>query len=145
MQNVSSRKLCAFYTVSTFYVVNFLDLFYADGAMRHTAKSNMLNEIEISKYSLPSFMGNPDLGLTVTDFIVILQSIDYIYRWNFSKTPLKTPLLVAVTDGYDFEFSIEAAERKRWIEDSTHMQEIEIIDSQKFPKVISKLPWEFKQ
>ena len=90
-------------------------------------------------------MGNPDLGATVTDFIVILQSIDYIYRWNFSKTPLKTPLLVAVTDGHDFEFSIEAAERKRRTEDSTHMQEIEIIDSQKFPKVISKLPWEFKQ
>ena len=45
----------------------------------------------------------------------------------------------------DFEFSIEAAERKRRTEDSTHMQEIEIIDSQKFPKVISKLPWEFKQ
>ena len=81
-------------------------------------------------------MGNPDLGATVTDFIVILQSIDYIYRWNFSKTPLKTPLLVAVTDGYDFEFSIEAAERKRRTEDSTHMQEIKIIDSQEFPMSI---------
>ena len=82
-------------------------------------------------------MGNPDLGATVTDFIVILQSIDYIYRWNFSKTPLKTPLLVAVTDGYDFEFSIEAAERKRWTEDSTHMPEFEIIGSQKFSKSLT--------
>ena len=45
--------------------------------MRQTAKSNMLNEIEINKYSLTSLMGNPDLGATVTDFIVILQSIDY--------------------------------------------------------------------
>ena len=33
----------------TFYLVNFVDLFYPDGAMRHTAKSNMLNEIEINK------------------------------------------------------------------------------------------------
>ena len=45
--------------------------------MRHTAKSNMLNDIKINKYSLPSLMGNPDLGATVTDFIAILQSIDY--------------------------------------------------------------------
>ena len=37
----------------------------------------MLNEIEINKYSLPSLMGNPDLGATVSDFIAILQSIDY--------------------------------------------------------------------
>ena len=37
----------------------------------------MLNEIEINRYSLPSLMGNPDLAATVTDFIAILQSIDY--------------------------------------------------------------------
>ena len=156
MQNVSSRKLCAFYTVSTFYVVNFLDLFYADGAMRHTAKSNMLNEIEINKLSLPSLMGNPDPRATATDFMAILQSTDYSKFERFSNVAdeISTKLvsgffeceaLVAFTDGYDFEFSIEAAERKRRTEDSTHMQEIEIIDSQKFPKVISKLPWEFKQ
>ena len=66
MQNVLSREFCAFCTLPTFYRVNFLDLFYPDGAMRYTAKSNK--------------------------------------------------------------------RRKRWIEGSTHMQEIEIIDSQKFPK-----------
>ena len=42
--------------------------------------------------------------------------------------------VVAVTDGYDFEFSIETAERKCRTGDSTHMQKIEIIDSEKFPK-----------
>ena len=47
---------------------------------------------------------------------------------------LECEVLVAVIDGYDFEFSIEAAERKRRTEDSTHMQEIGITDRQKFPK-----------
>ena len=37
----------------------------------------MLNEIEINKYSQPSLIGNPDLGATITNFIAILQSIDY--------------------------------------------------------------------
>ena len=49
---------------------------------------------------------------------------------------LECEVLVAVIDGYDFEFSIEAAERKRRTEDSTHMQEIKIIDSQEFPMSI---------
>ena len=111
--------------------------------MRHTAKSNMLNEIEINKYSLPFLMLNPDLGATVTDFIAILQSSDYSKFERFSNVADETPtkllssfleceVLVAVTDAYDFEFSIEAAERKSRTEDSTHMQEIEIIDRQKF-------------
>ena len=37
VQNVLSGGLCA----------NPLDLFYPNGAMKHTAKSNLLNEIEI--------------------------------------------------------------------------------------------------
>ena len=71
-----SCELCPFCTLSTFYLVNFVDLFYPDGPMRHTAKSNMLNEIEVNKYPLPSLMGNPDLGATVTDFIAILKSFN---------------------------------------------------------------------
>ena len=125
--------------------MNFVDLFYPNGAMRHTAKSNMLNEIESNKYSLPSLMRNPDLGATVTDFMAILQSTDYNKFERFSNVAdeiftklfssfLKGEVLDAVSDGYDVEFSIEAAERKRWTEDSTHMEEIEIINSQKFPK-----------
>ena len=105
----------------------------------------MLNEIEINKYLLPSLMGNPDLGATVTDFIAILQSIVYSKLERFSNVAdeistkllssfLECEVLVAVTDGYDFEFSIEAAERKRRTEDSTHTQEIKIVDSQNFPK-----------
>ena len=120
-----------------------MDLLYSDGAMRHTAKSNMLNENEMNKYSLPSLMGNPDLGATVTDFMAILQSIDYSKFERFSNVAdeistkllssfLKCEVLVGVTDGYDFEFSIEVAERKHGTEDSTHMQEIEIIDNQNF-------------
>ena len=53
--------------------------------MRHTAKSNLLNEIEINKYSLPSLLANPDLGATVTSFIAILQSIDYSKFERFSN------------------------------------------------------------
>ena len=45
-------------------------------------------------------------------------------------------MLVAVTDGYNFEFSIRAAERKRRTEESTHMLEIEIIDKQRHFKII---------
>ena len=91
--------------------------------MRYSAKSNMLNEIEINKYSLLSLMGNPDLGATVTDFIAILRSIDYNKFEKLSNVAdeistklllsfLECEVLVAVTDGFDFEFSIEAAERK---------------------------------
>ena len=76
MENDLSRELSAFCTLSTFYLMNFVDLFYPDGAIRHSAKSNMLKEIEINKYSLPSLNRNPDLGATVTDFMAILQSID---------------------------------------------------------------------
>ena len=85
--------------------------------MRHTAKSNLLNEIEISKYSLPPLLANPDLGATVTNFIAILQSIDYskferffnlagYISTKFSSSFLECEVLVAVTDRYDFEISI---------------------------------------
>ena len=47
---------------------------------------------------------------------------------------LECEVLVVVSDRYDFEFSIKGAERKRRTEDSTHIQEIEIIDNRKFPK-----------
>ena len=50
-------------------------------------------------------------------------------------------MLVVIADGHGFEFAIEGAERKHRTEDSTHIQEIEIIDNRKVPK----LPWEFKQ
>ena len=118
--------------------------------MRHTAKRNMLNEIEINKYSLPSLKENLYLGTTVTTFIAILQSIDYSKFKRFSNVAdeistkllssfLECETLTAVTDGYGFEFSMEVVERKRRrgntsSYDSTHMQEIEITDSQKFPK-----------
>ena len=122
MQNVFSRELYAFCTLSTFYLVNFVDLFYSDSAMRHTTKSNMLNEIEINKYSLPSLMGNPGLGATVTDFIAILQSFDYSKFERFSNVAdeistkllssfLECEVLVAVTDEYDFEFPTEVAKK----------------------------------
>ena len=44
MQNVLSLEL---------YAV-LLDLFYVNGAVRHIAKSNLSNEIEIKRYSPPS-------------------------------------------------------------------------------------------
>ena len=55
-------------------------------------------------------------------------------------------MLVAVTDQYDFEFSIRATDRKRQTEDLAHIQEILlillIIETS---TIISKLPREFEQ
>ena len=133
VQNLLSRNLCAIP----------LDLFYLNGAIEGTAKSNLLNEIEIKRYSLPSLMRNPGLGTTVTDFMAILQSIDYCNFesfsswWNFYKlfsSFRECEVLVVVPDRYDFKFSVKAAERKHQTEDSTHIQEIEIIDNRKVPK-----------
>ena len=38
-------------------------------------------------------------------------------------------MLVVVTGGYDFEFSVKAADRRCQTEESAHIQEIEIIDN----------------
>ena len=43
-------------------------------------------------------------------------------------------MLVVIPDKYAFKFSIEDAERKHRTEDSTHIQEIEIIDNRKVSK-----------
>ena len=75
LQNVLSHELCAVP----------LDLFYPNCAMRYSAKSKLLNEIEIKLCLLPSLMRNPDLGATVTDFITILESIDYSKFERFSN------------------------------------------------------------
>ena len=53
--------------------------------MRRTPKSNLLNEIEIKWYSLPSLLRNPDLDATVMDFVAILQSTDYSKFERFSN------------------------------------------------------------
>ena len=132
VQNVLSSELCAFSALCTFYPVNFVDLFYPDGVMRHSAKSNLLNMIETNKYLLPSLLGNPDLGATVNDFMALLQSIDYSKFKRFSNVAdeisakllssfLECEVRVAVTDRYNFEISIKASDRKHRTEDSAHM------------------------
>ena len=79
--------------------------------------------------------------------MAILRSIDYSKFERFSNVAdeisanllssfLEYEVLVGVTDPYDFEFSIKAAERKSRTEDSIHIQEIGIIDNR---NVISKL------
>ena len=75
VQNLLSRNLWAIQ----------LDLLYLNGAIKDTAKSNLLNEIEIKRYLLPSLMRNPGLGATVTDFMAILQSIDCSKFERFSS------------------------------------------------------------
>ena len=121
-----------------------LDMLNPNAAVRCTAISNLLNEIETKRYSLPYLMGNPDMGATVTDFMSTLQSIDYNKFESFSNVAdeisakllwsfLECELLVVVSDWYDFKFSIKAAKRKRRTEDSTHTQEIETIGNQKLP------------
>ena len=90
-------------------------------------------------------MGNPVFGAIVTDFMAMLQSIDYRKLERFSNVAdeisrkllssfLECEVLVVVSYWYSFEFSIKAAERKRRTDDSTNMQEIEITDNEKFPK-----------
>ena len=51
---------------------------------------------------------------------------------TFLSSFLKYEVLVVVTDWYDFEFSIKAADRKYQTEDWAHEQEIEIIDNLNF-------------
>ena len=90
-------------------------------------------------------MGNPDLGGAVTDFMAILQFIDYskFKRFfnladkifiNLLSSFLVCEVLAVVPDQYDFEFSIKAAERKHLTEDAAHIQETEIIDNRKVIK-----------
>ena len=77
--------------------------------------------------------------------LITASSIDYSKFESFPNVPdeisaellssiLECEVLAAVTDRYDFEISIKAAERKRRIEDSTHMPLTEINDKPKFPK-----------
>ena len=64
--------------------------------------------------------------------MAILQSIDYRKFERCSNVAdeisakrlpsvLEYEVLAVVTTRYDFEFSIKAAERKRWTEDSIHI------------------------
>ena len=66
---------------------------------------------------------NPDLGATGTNFMVILQAIDYSKFERFSNVAdeiaakllssfLEYEVLVVVTDRYDFEFSIKLLKEK---------------------------------
>ena len=60
-----------------------------------------------------------------------------------SSQSFECEVLVVVTDRYDFEFSIKAAEIKHRREDSTHIQEIEIIENRNVHshfKVLTKTP-----
>ena len=108
--------------------------------MRRTARSNLLNEIEM----VASSMGNPDLGAAITDFMAMLGSIDYSNFEGFSNVAdeisakflssfLQCEVFFVVPDRYDFKFPIKAAERKRRAEDSTYIQETEIIGNPKGP------------
>ena len=77
--------------------------------------------------------------------MAILESIDYKKFERFSiaadeisakllSSFLECEVLIVVPDPCDFKFSIKAAERKLPLEDSTHMQEIEIIGNRKVPQ-----------
>ena len=91
-----------------------MDLSYPDGAMRHTAKSNVKRDRSLK--ILATILGNPDLGATVTDFMAILQSIDYSKFERFSNVAdeiftkllssfLECEVLVVVPDRHDFDKS----------------------------------------
>ena len=101
-------------------------------------------------------MGNPDHGTPAINFMATLRSTDYNKFERFSNVAdkisakllssfLECYVLVVIPDWYSFEFSIKGAERKHRTEDSTHIQETEIIDNRKFLKSFQKLPREFEQ
>ena len=89
-------------------------------------------------------MRNPDRGATAINFIAILRSTVYNKFERFSNVAdeisakslssfLECEVLVVIADRYGFEFSIKGAERKHRTEDSTRIQENEIIDNRKVP------------
>ena len=90
-------------------------------------------------------MGNPDPGATVTNFMAILQPIDYSKFGRFStvadeisakllSNSLECKVLVVAPDRYDLGIWMKAAEGKLRTEGSNHIQEIEVIDNWKVPK-----------
>ena len=140
VQNVLSRELCP---VS-------LDLFYTYGAVRRTAESNLLNKDRNKKILATTFLGNPDLGATVTNFMAILyynllikaSSKDFQMKLmkflqNSSKFSLlqsfiECEVLVVVPDQYDFEFSKTAAERKHQTEAQFIYRNLKLLITEKF-------------
>ena len=96
--------------------------FYPNGAMRPTAKTDLLNLIKIKCFLLPPLMRDPDLGATVMGFMAILESIDYrkfeiffnvadeISSKSFSSF-LVCEVLVVVLERCDFKFSIKAGKK----------------------------------
>ena len=103
MESVLFRELCA---VS-------LDLFYLNGAVRHTVKNNLLNKIETKRYSIPSLW----------EILIRVQLI--LISWHYCN------LLITTSYRYGLEFSTKGDERKHGTEYSPHIQQIEIIDSRK--------------
>ena len=63
-----------------------------------------------------------------------MQLMKFLLSIKALSSFLECEVLVVVPGRYDFESSIKGAERKRRTEDSTYIQEIEIIDNRKFQK-----------
>ena len=120
MQNVSSRKLCAVP----------LDLFYSNDVVRHTAKSNLLNEIEITRYSLSSLMGNPDLLITATSKDFQMQLMKFPQSSSQALLNVKCWLQFLIDMILNFQWKV----MKEYAGQQTHIQDFEIIDNRKVPK-----------
>ena len=112
--------------------------------MRRTAKSHLLNEVEIKWYLLPSFNEESWSWCNCYGFhgninVYWLQQLrkfsnvaDDISAKLLSSF-FECEVLAAVPDRYGFEFLIKAAERKRRTEDSAQIQEIQIFGNRKVP------------
>ena len=83
-------------------------------------------------------MGNAEHGATPVNLRVILPSTEYNKFERFSNVVheisekllssfLECEVLVVIPDRYGFEFSIKGV--GHWTEDSTHIQETEIINN----------------
>ena len=109
-----------------------MGLLSPNGSMSHTTKSNLLNETKNKRYLLSSLMVNPDLDTTITDFMVVLESINYSKFEKFSNVADEISARL-LSSFLECEILVIVPDRKRQAEDSSHIQEIEIICRRKIP------------
>ena len=109
-----------------------MGLLSPNGSIRRTAKSNLLNETKNKRYLLSSLMVNPDLDTTITDFMIILESIDYSKFEKFSNVAGEISARL-LSSFLECKILVIVPDRKRQTEDSSHIQKIEIIGRRKIP------------
>ena len=100
-----------------------LSLFHVTGEMRKTAKSKLLQELEVKEHSLPSLEFS-ERSATIVDFMAVVQSnlhpktttfgqLLESYKLSVIASLRESKIVVLVPDRYDVELLIKSAERSR--------------------------------